>query len=369
MSRFLAVALCGLTIVAALLLAGREGGRPPRSQASLPEARTAELPASLPPASASPGAPVVPGTGPTTAPCDAVREAIASMDGARIDMSLDQLVAWVDGDLRRALDVVGLLTRETDPCFLDMVADALSQDARLGDRRELVEAFLDMALRDTLKDRRIAALTFLGERPRGEAMEAAFLSMSQRDTDPDVRTAAVCAIRRQVDLVPSDRARLDRTLVRAMDSEESGVRASAVEALSLAEADDGVVSAVEGRLDDAEPSVRVAAAEKLSEANDGHRARALGALERAYVRDADPRVRCAALVALVRAGRAEALPVLRRLSGTDRSFDPAIEHLVASLAAGKTDVEAILDEAISVLDALPVGRTPNHGAVGGSGPR
>ena len=261
------------------------------------------------------------------------------------------------GDIRRALDVVGLLTRETDPYFLDVVADALSQDARLGDRRELVEAFLDMAHRDTLKDRRIAALTFLGERPRGEAMEAAFLSISQHDADPDVRGAAVFAIRRQVDIVPSDRARLDRTLMRAAVSEDFGVRASAVEALSLAEADDGVVSAVEGFLhDDAEPAVRVAAAEKLGQASDVQRVRALVALEQAYVRDADPRVRCSALVALVRAGRADALPVLRRLSGTDRSLDPAIAHLVASFDAGKTDVEAMLDEAVSFLNGSPVGR-------------
>ncbi len=349
MARLWIVAVAALVLVAAVRLTRREGEQAPRAHWGASETREVSLPATVAESTPEAAAPAVPEAGGPAAPtqdaCQDVREALRSQDAPRIDASLDRLMGWVGGDVRRALEVVALLSRETDPTLLDMVADALSQDPKIGEAREVLEAFLDMALRDALPARRIAGLTFLGERPRDPSLVATFLSIVSRDVDPDVRVAAVFAIRRQVDLAADRRAPLNDALLRAAASGETDVRASAVEALSLRDADDLQVASVAGFLGDAEPMVRITAAEKLGEAGPGQRVAALRALEEAYLHDADDRVRSMVLAALVRAGGAEAVPALRRIAGKHAALDPVVARLTATLSAGGTDVDAALDEA------------------------
>lgn len=351
MARIATVAVAALVLVAAVSLMRREGVRTPRERVGASEAHAVPLPATLP--EAAPKA-----TALSTPPTEEIREAVASQDAARLDASLDRLIAWVGGDVRRALDVAAMMSRETDAMLLDIVADALSRDARVGEAREVVEAFLGMALRDELPARRIAALTFLEERPRDQGMEAQFLSIALGDVDSQVRTAAVCALRRQVDLVSDARARLDATLLRATASTDEFVRASAVEALSMREADAAQVARL--LCDDRDAHVRTAAAEKLGEAGSTQRACALAALEESYARDADEHVQVAALVALVRAGRAEAVPALRRVAGTHREFEAVVNHLSTALASGRTDIDAVLDEATSLQEGAPLAATADE---------
>ncbi len=355
MVRLVIVAAAALVIVAAVSLTRRDGAQAPRERGAESEARSVPLPATLPQAAPETATTATPAAV-TQDPCNGVREAISSEDGPRIDASLESLVGWVGGDVRRALEVVALLSRETDAMLLDMVADALSQDPKIGEAREVVEAFLDMALRDALAARRMAALTFLGERPRDASFVATFLSIASRDADPDVRLAAVCAIRRQVDIDPGRRATLNETLLRAAASGEAGVRASAVEALSLRDADDLQVSTVAGFLGDADPMVRATVSEKLGEAGPGQRVTALRALEQAYLEEKDDRIRTLALAALVRAGGAEAVPALRRIAGSHPVLDPVVARLTASLSAGGVDAEAALDEAFGPNEAEPLPR-------------
>lgn len=343
MTRFATVAVAALVLVLAVSLTRREGAPSPRGRGAALETSAVVLPVALPAATSASADPVAPTTA-TQGPCDGVREALASADGARIDESLDRLIGWVSGDVRRALEVVALMTRETDPMLLDMVADALSQDPGIGDAREVVEAFHDMALRDVLPARRIAALTFLQERPRDASLTATFLSIASRDADPDVRVAAVCAIRRQVDLVPARRAALNEMLLRVAASGEAGVRAAAVQALSLSDADDLQISSVIGFLRDADPMVRATAAEKLGEGGYDRRAAVLRALEETYMREGDERVRPLVLAALVRSGGAEAVPALRRMAGAHPSLDPVVTRLTASLSSAGADTDAVLDE-------------------------
>ncbi len=345
MSRILTVVVFLLVVAAAVRIAGREEQRAPRPQAAAP---TVEMGAILSePAPAAP--PVAPPQAPTVAPgvdaCADLRGAVSSKVASGIESRIDELLARIDGDVARAIEVVSALSKETDSDVLFAVAEALSRDPRIADARELVEAFLEMALRDASPERRMAAIAFLGERPRGEAMEAQLLGIALGDPDSLVRTEAVYSLQRQAQVAPEACARLNATLLRAADSSDACVRAPAVEALSMKEADDGQLSSVVGLLrKDADVAVRIAAMDKLGEVRAAHRGQALREIEEAYGRDADEDVRYVAILAAVRAGRADALPVLRRMSEVDPALAPVVERFTTVLATGVVDLDAILEE-------------------------
>ncbi|GEM_PF-1905202 len=352
MARILTIVVFILVVVAAVRLAGREEQRVPRSPSklALPEAAAPIVDAGAFHAVAPPAAPpVAPPPAPAVAslegPCADLRGAVSSKVASGIESRIGELLARIDGNVERALEVVSTLSKETDPDVLFAVADALSRDPRIADARELVEAFLEMALRDSLPDRRMAALAFLGERPRGEAMEAQFLGIALGDPDSLVRTEAVYSLQRQARVAPEACARLNATLLRAAISSDACVRAPAVEALSMREADDAQLSSVIGYLrEDEDVAVRIAAMDKLGEVRSGHRERALREIEDAYGRDAEVDVRYVAILAAVRAGRAEALPILRRMSGLDPALDPVVERFTTVLSTGEVDLDAILEE-------------------------
>lgn len=365
MSRVLFVVVSILAVAAVVRLASERGevrnaGRhAPRAQAAAPSVEVSSGPAAPMAATPVAAAPVTTAV-PAEDLCASLRYAIAARNSSDIEAKIDELLALINGDVERALGVVDSLSTETDPDLLYAVANALARDARIADARELVEAFLGMALRDPLPNRRMAALAFLGERSRGEAMEAQFLAIALGDPDSLVRTEAVYALERQASLAPEGRKRLNATLLRAAVSSDACVRAPAVGALSMRELDDSQLSSVIGLLrEDNDVAVRITAAEKLGEVRAAHRARVMRELEETYVRDADKDVRHTAILSLVAAGRTEALPVLRRLVGVDPALDPVVERFARVLATGEVDLETIFEETARLEAAmLPPSTSP-----------
>ncbi len=56
--------------------------------------------------------------------------------------------------------------------------------------------------------------------------------------------------------------------------------------------------------------------------------------------------------------RAEALSVLRRMSGVDPALDPVVERFTTVLASGEVDLHVILDEAARLESAAFLPMTP-----------
>lgn len=276
-----------------------------------------------------------------------LHDAVRSLDPDAMTEAQRKVSEWVGGDALRALEVIDWFKREEDPSSLNLLMSSLNMDPRIVNDQRVVGAFLEVARRDTSVSRRMEALYFIGQgAKRGPEVERDLLQLARGDADPSVRVAAVVALRQQIDIDPSVAERYNpEFLLVAGQSTDPGVRQQALQAVRMRQASDDQVRNVAAFLrQDDDVSVRITAAEQLGEVRAQNRATAMAALAEGFKSDATEDVRRACMLALVRAGRDEAVPTLRSLRDVDPRMAQDIDDYVQILERGEKDLDWIYEE-------------------------
>lgn len=277
----------------------------------------------------------------------ALHDAVRKSDPDGMTEAQRKLSEWVGADAERALALIGWFKREEDPSSLNIVMAALTMDPRMATESKVVAAFLEVARRDPSSNRRMEALSFLGQGAKRDAeVERELLRLSGMDADPSIRVAAIVALRQQIDVDPSVAQRYNpEFLAAASASNDPAVRQQALQAMRMREAQDDQVRGVASFLrQDQDPAVRITAAEQLGEVRARDRATAITALSEGFRTDSQEDVRRACVLALVKAGRGEAVQALRGLHGLDPRLDEDIADYVQILERGEVDLDVIFEE-------------------------
>src|SRR5262249_28744605 len=145
------------------------------------------------------------------------------------------------------------------------------------------------------------------------------------DRVSEIRVAAAGAIGTAIERDPSRGADLDRALVTIASSDpDPAVRNAALWSIKGSRADAATIGELVRILGDgADAAPRQAAAEALSDVGPEHKQGVVAALVAALARETDPEVRKAELLAVVRAGRQDALPALEAV---ERSHPDLATH-------------------------------------------
>ncbi len=276
-----------------------------------------------------------------------LHDAVRKSDPDGMTEAQRKISEWVGADAQRALELLDWFKREEDPSSLNILMASLTMDPRIANEPRVVSAFLDVARRDASPSRRMEALSFIGQgAKRSPEVERDLLSLARGDADPSIRVAAVVALRQQIDIDPSAAERYNpEFLLVAGQSADPGVRQQAIQAIRMRQAADDQVRSVAAFLrQDEDVAVRMTAAEQLGGARAQFRSTAMAALAEGFKTDATEDVRRACMLALVRAGRGEAVATLRGLRDVDPRMTQDIDDYVRILEGGEVDLDWIYDE-------------------------
>lgn len=276
-----------------------------------------------------------------------LHDAVRNSDPEAQTEAQRKLCEWVGEDPQRAIELIDWFKREEDPSSLNILMASLTMDPRVANEPRVVSAFLDIARRDSSLSRRMEALAFMGQgAKRSPEVERDLLALARGDADPQIRVAAVVALRQQIDIDPSAAERYNpEFLLVAGQSSDPGVRQQAVQAVRMRQAADDQIRSVAAFLrQDEDVAVRVTAAEQLGEVRAQYRSTSMAALAEGFKSDATEDVRRACVLALVRAGRGEAVATLRGLRDIDPRMTQDIDDYVTILERGEVDLDWIFDE-------------------------
>lgn len=235
---------------------------------------------------------------------------------------------------------------ETDPLVMDQLAGLLAASPLALSDEALLATLERLACSDTLATRRAAALSLLGQCPAASDELITTISTRARlDLDPVVRMAAVGALAELANRSPQRSAALNNQLLDLVPAEaDPAVRGAALGALKPAALDPRRHSRLCAIMDsDSHIGVRQLAAEVLGDVPPELRQTTLTRLESALTRETDYHLRRTMVTAVVRAGRHEAIPTMRRLArGTDALAADAADYL-AGLERGLVDMASLWD--------------------------
>lgn len=256
------------------------------------------------------------------------------------------LVKFLEENPERALELLPRFETETDPEVLDALAEAFS-DPRIAADPRILAAMRRLAEEGDLPARRLAALAVLLNMPEPDT--DLVLRIAKNDASNDVRIGALAVA---VDWMQTRPDLARGVLDVANTATDVEVRGHAIQAIALQSVamPDDVVAGLPRFLSDASEQNRSLAAMAIGNVRS---AWALTTLETAYWSETSADVRREYLIHLVRAGGADALPVLRRLA------DPDAADYARILESGITDPVQVFEKK-QELD-LEAGRfAPHH---------
>ncbi len=289
----------------------------------------------------------------------ALHDAVHKGDGEAMTEVQRKLSEWVGDDPQRALELLGWFRREADPSSLNIVMGSISVNPRIANDTQVVSAFLDVARRDPSSNRRMEALQFLGQGgKRPPEVEREMVTLARGDPDPSVRVAAIVALRQQIDLDPTAAQRFNpEFLDAASHATDPQVRQQALQAVRIRELTGDQVRGMAAFLrQDEDPSVRITAAEQLGDVRPQYRTSAMETLSEGFRSDSGEDVRRACMLAIVKAGRGEAVGTLRQLREIDPRLSQDIDDYLGILGNGEIDLDRIWEEKAH----LEQGRAPQN---------
>lgn len=253
---------------------------------------------------------------------------------------------YIGHDPQRAMEVLGWFRSETDPAALNVLMASISADPDAASDPEILAAFLEVARGDSLTNRRLAAIAFLGQgAQQSPHADRELVELVHSDADPEIRAAAISAVRQRVEIDPTAAQRLNPELIEtASVQSDPAFRQQALQAVRVRELSEDQLQGMLGFLQDEDPVVRITTVEKLADARPQHRSAALEALSETVRFDSRSEVRRACLLSMVKVGRKESLTALRQLRDVDPELIQEIDDYVAILANGDVDLDSILDE-------------------------
>jgi hypothetical protein len=232
---------------------------------------------------------------------------------------------------------------ENDVAVLDVLMGVLKENPPVANEPEVVQSFLRMAQETASEDRRQVALAFLGGAwDQNGDVGRLLLDLSRAEPSPRVRLSALAALEEYTIRNPAGAEAVNGELLAIASAAPPLVRSASLRSINMGEAGAGTVRGVIGHTEDPAVEVRICAYERLGESKADFRGMVLSALEVALERERDEVGLGQAVTALVKAGRAEALPALRRMAHRNSPVQEEVLAFLRALEAGETDWERIL---------------------------
>ncbi|MBI3272343.1 MAG: hypothetical protein HYZ53_25350 [Planctomycetes bacterium] len=277
----------------------------------------------------------------------ALRGASESADPGNLNYAQDLVRKYVTGDVAKAREVVELLRTEKDLQVLDLLVGALSQDPQIANDPGIVDSFLALAERGDDPNLRREALLFLSSVSQASSDFVERLArVGKGDADSGVQAGAIQALAQYASTHPDQAAALGHEILDvAQSARDPMVRATAVASIPAANLGDDTLRILGGLVrQDADGTVRIAAAEVLGGVKASARAPVLGFLESAFRQEGEEAVRRSLLYNIVRAGRSDAASALERIAGVDPHLAPDVQDYLEILRSGETDPARIFQE-------------------------
>jgi hypothetical protein len=283
---------------------------------------------------------------------DELRAALAAQDFERVGEAEARLRAFVAGDEGRALELLELFKRETDPAFLAVVAGVLGADPAAQGSQALAAALASIAEDPSAPAaRREQALAVLSQSTAALPDLERRLAALAATGDADFRQAALAALASRAHGLPPERGRAEATeaLLRAVRAEpEPDLRAAFLAGIPLRDAPEAALRDVSAALaSDPSPAVREAAAHALGDVSAGARGGTAAALEEAFRREGDLGARRAILISLVRLLGPGAAGPIGRLRPVAGATQVDCDDYLAILASGETQADRIFEAKVA----------------------
>jgi hypothetical protein len=305
----------------------------PRAKGSV--AATPEEPTSATPVTAKPESPIA-------SALARLQEAQQANDEDAIAAAKDELNDLAKTDPVAALDgVLASLRGTKDDQALAVFSSVLLTDA-LARRPDVALALTQMAERDEVPGRRVAAMRTLGNLPDGDVARVQLVAnMGRTDADSSVREAAAVALGAIGDRSPGDvAAAAAKNIVSGLQA-ETDPRVRSMLIYAVRDTRDGATTdALLGVLHDSQPETRQAAADMLGEVAAAHRTRVLDALAVQFAQESDQGIRGTIITSIVSAGRLSAIPVLEGVKDAG-PLQATIDDYLAGLRSGEDNMDKL----------------------------
>lgn len=258
---------------------------------------------------------------------------------------LNKLQEWLtiqlgEGTITGA-DILERMRGEKDMTVLDTLMGVLKAYPPEANKPEIVEAFLRMS-REGDQDRRQVALAFLGGvwDQTGEVRRS-LMDIARAEPNEHVRHSALNAFVEYSNRNPQAAEAINTDLL-GLAAADPKARPVSLSVLNMLEASEATVKGLASFATDSDIAVRVSVYDRLGDVKPEHRPIALQSLENAFTGERDEVGMGVIVNAMVRAGRAEALPALRRMSQRETGARRDILAFITVLEAGEVDWERIL---------------------------
>lgn len=239
--------------------------------------------------------------------------------------------------------IVELFRNETDAAVLDVLQGVLALHPELADGPGILEAFLHFATADSSRERRLAAIAFLGNAwDKDGRVRQILLGMGGGDPDPSIRMTSLATLQAYAQKNGEQAAAVNGGLLALARRDQDGeIRAQALQALTPEAAGEDAVRHLGAFVADPAACVRLAAADKLAQVPATQRFLALSLVEQALSRETETANKQLLLVGLVRLGGS--VDVLRRASA-DPDLRADAEEYLAILQVGGLEWETVAAE-------------------------
>lgn len=233
---------------------------------------------------------------------------------------------------------------EEDVAVLDLLCSTLRSDpSRTGDE-EVVQSFLRLARRPGHGGRQRVALAFLAGIPDSSGLILnALVDVMRTDADPDVRGTSIAALAeyasKNAQRSPSVRGALEPCL----RDPSPVIRAAAVRSFPIVYPSADELHSILVLGNDSEMEVRVAVYEKLGDVRGECRGGTLEWIGNRISTEHDAVVQSVLLTSLVRVGRGDALPWLRRMESMEPAIRGEVKGFIRALELGELDWDRILE--------------------------
>jgi hypothetical protein len=260
---------------------------------------------------------------------------------------LNDLQNWLGAQLSEgkitAQEILERFRAEKDMAVLDVLMGVLKANPPVADQPEVISEFVQFATTPGDEDRRRVAIAILaGVWDRSGDVRRTLLDLARNESDLNVKLSAIVAFNEYTIRNHTIAESVNQDLLSLAGSTDATVRSVAVQSINMVEAGADTVKGIAALAADATVEVRVAAYDRLGEVRAEHRSTALSTLESAFASERDEVGMGQLVIAMVRSGRADALPALRRLSGRETPVRKEILDYIRVLETGEVDWERIV---------------------------
>ena len=287
-----------------------------------------------------------------TAHTHAEAEEISRIERLRTDLRrnpsgsverLNELQALLNTALKNgslsSMGIVGMYKEETDQSILDVLQGVLAANPDYANAAGVTETFTEMARTDQNASRRQTAIAYLGTAwDKDGKVKDTLIEIARNGKDIGLRMCALGTLKAYlVKNWTQTEAVTTQLLSVAQNDKNEDVRAQALYSMEIHTGGEKAAMSVLGFLQDSQPVVRLATAEKLGDAAPTARPAVVNALEQAIAQEKESHVKKIMLANLVKAGRSEAASALERVATTNTELKADAQDYLSILKGGYTD--------------------------------